>query len=404
MAKKVVLAYSGGLDTSVAIRWIAERYGAEVIALSLDLGEEKDYEAIRQKALKVGAVQAIVRDAKEEFVRDYLWPALRANALYEKSYPLATALGRPLMARHSVEVAHQEGADAVAHGCTGKGNDQVRFEVTYAALDPTLQVIAPAREWGMTREEEIRYAEKHGIPVPVGVKSPYSIDTNLWGRSIECGILEDPNAEPPEEVYAWTTSPRTAPDEPETIEITFESGVPVALDGKRFSGPDLIERLNALGGKHGVGRIDMIENRLVGIKSREVYEAPAATILLTSHRELERLTLDRDTAHLKETLEPKYAELVYYGLWHSPLREHLEAFFASTQARVTGSVRIRLYKGACTILGRQSPYSLYDVNLATYDKADRFDHTASEGFIKIWALPAKVAAASKRTARPEQAQ
>ncbi len=396
MPQKVVLAYSGGLDTSVAIRWIKERYGAEVIALSIDLGEEKDYEGIRQKALKVGAVKAFVVDAKEEFLRGFVFPALAANALYEGAYPLATALGRPLIAQHATRVALEEGADAAAHGCTGKGNDQVRFEVTFAALAPQLKVIAPAREWSMTREQEIEYAQQHDIPVPVDVRNPYSVDVNLWGRSIECGVLEDPNVTPPEEVFKWTASTTAAPDQPEEVTIGFERGVPVSLDGQRLPPVELVTRLNALAGRHGVGRIDMVENRLVGIKSREVYEAPAATALLAAHRDLERLTLDRDTAHYKAALELKYAELVYYGLWHSPLRRHLDAFFGSTQERVTGSVRLRFYKGTCLVVGRESPESLYDFRLATYDAADRFDHAASVGFIKIWGLPTEVAAARER--------
>jgi len=399
MPQKVVLAYSGGLDTSVAIRWIKERYNAEVIALSVDMGAEKDYEGIRQKALKVGALKALVVDAKEEFLRDFVFPALGANALYEGSYPLATALGRPLIAQHTVRVALEEGADAVAHGATGKGNDQVRFEVTFAALAPQLKVVAPARDWGMTREQEIEYARRYGIPIPVDVDSPYSIDVNLWGRSIECGVLEDPTAAPPEEVFEWTTSPTKAPAEPEEIVIGFEGGVPVSLEGQPVAPVELVARLNSLGGRHGVGRVDMIENRLVGIKSREVYEAPAATILLTAHRDLERLTLDRDTAHYKAALELKYAELVYYGLWHSPLRRHLDAFFRSTQRRVSGSVRLRLHKGSCLAVGRESPESLYDFRLATYEAADRFDHTASVGFIKIWGLPTEVAAARERKDR-----
>ncbi len=396
MPEKVVLAYSGGLDTSVAIRWIKERHRAEVIALSVDMGAEKDYEGIRQKALQVGALKAFVVEAKEEFLRDFVFPALAANALYEGSYPLATALGRPLIAQHAVRVALEEGADAVAHGATGKGNDQVRFEVTFAALAPQLKVVAPAREWDMTREQEIEYARRHQIPIPVDVDSPYSIDVNLWGRSIECGVLEDPNCPPPEEVFEWTVSPAAAPEQPEEVTIGFEAGIPASLDGQPLPPAELVARLNALGGKHGVGRVDMIENRLVGIKSREVYEAPAAILLLSAHRDLERLTLDRDTAHYKSTLELKYAELVYYGLWHSPLRRHLEAFFRSTQARVTGSVRLRLHKGSCLAVARQSPESLYDFRLATYDAADRFDHTASPGFIKIWGLPTEVAAARER--------
>lgn len=384
---KIVLAYSGGLDTSVAIRWLAERYDAEVVTVTADVGEVKDYEAIRQKALDVGAAEAYLIDAKEEFARDFITPCLKANALYEDGYPLATAMARPLIAKKTVEIAQRVKAEAVAHGATGKGNDQVRFEVTFRALNPKLQIIAPAREWGMSREDEIEYARQHGIPVPVDVDSPYSVDQNLWGRSIECGRLEDPTAEPPEEVFEWTRSPQEAPDEPEYITIEFECGVPVALDGQRVSMVELIAQLNQRAGAHGVGRVDMIENRLVGIKSREVYEAPAAIALIQAHRALEALTLERDLAHFKRQLELKYSELVYYGLWYHPLREALDAFMDSTQNTATGTVRMRLFKGTCTVVGRESPYSLYKYELATYDRADQFDHRASEGFIKIFGLP-----------------
>lgn len=384
---KIVLAYSGGLDTSVAIRWLAEHYNADVVTVTADVGEVKDYEAIRQKALNVGAVEAYLIDAKEEFVRDFITPCLKANALYEDGYPLATAMARPLIAKKTVEIAHQVGAEAVAHGATGKGNDQVRFEVTFRALNPTLRIIAPAREWGMSRDDEIEYAQKHNIPVPVDVDSPYSVDQNLWGRSIECGKLENPTEEPPEEVFEWTRSPQEAPDEPEYITIEFERGVPVALDGQRVGMVELIAQLNQRAGAHGVGRVDMIENRLVGIKSREVYEAPAAITLIQAHRALEALTLERDLAHFKRQLELKYSELVYYGLWYHPLREALDAFMDSTQSTVTGSVRMKLFKGTCMVVGRESPYSLYKYELATYDRADQFDHRASEGFIKIFGLP-----------------
>jgi argininosuccinate synthase len=396
MRKKVVLAYSGGLDTSVAIKWLRDQRDVDVIALSIDLGEEKDYEGIRRKAEKVGAVKAVVVDAKEEFLSDYVFPALRANALYEGRYPLATALGRYLISKHSARVAQEEGADMVAHGATGKGNDQVRFEVSFAALAPALQPIAPAREWGMTREQEIEYAHANSIPIPVNVDSPYSIDVNIWGRSIECGILEDPTQEPPEEVFEWTTSPLKAPDKPAYLEIGFEKGVPISLDGKKTGAVDLVSALNRIGGQNGVGRIDMLEDRLVGIKSREVYEAPAATILLCAHAALESMTLDRDTIHFKRQLEQRYSELVYYGLWFTPLRSHLDAFFLSTQQNVTGSVRLKLYKGSCAPVGLSSPHSLYERRLATYDKGDLFDHTAGLGFIKIWGLPAKVSAQVER--------
>ncbi|MFA4028310.1 MAG: hypothetical protein GDYSWBUE_000190 [Candidatus Fervidibacterota bacterium] len=387
---KVVLAYSGGLDTSVAIRWLAERYNAEVVTVTVDVGEVKDYEAIRQKALRIGAKQAFLIDARDEFANDFITPCLKANAIYEDGYPLATAMARPLIAKKVVEVAHEIGADAVAHGATGKGNDQVRFEVTFRALDPSLKIIAPAREWGMSREEEIEYAREHGIPIPVDVESPYSIDQNLWGRSIECGKLEDPAQEPPEEVFEWTTPQAHAPDEPQYITVEFERGVPVAVDGERMDLVKLISHLNLVAGRHGIGRVDMIENRLVGIKSREVYEAPAAITLITAHKALEALTLERDLIHFKRGLELKYAEVVYYGLWYHPLREALDAFMDATQRTVTGTVRLKLFKGTCMVVGRESPFSLYRYELATYDRADQFDHRASEGFIKIFGLPTMV--------------
>ncbi len=387
---KCVLAYSGGLDTSVAIRWIAEKYGVEVIALAIDVGEEKDYEGIRQKALQVGAVESVVVDAKQEFFDEYLTRALAANLMYEGRYPCFTALARPLLAQHQVRVAKEKGARYLAHGCTGKGNDQVRFEVTYAALAPEMEVIAPAREWGMTRAQEIDYAAQHGIPVPVGKESPYSTDTNLWGRSIEAGAIEDPTKEAPPDAWLWTVNVEDAPEQPTYVRIEFERGVPVALDGERLPGPELVGRLNALGGANGVGRIDMLENRLVGIKSRELYEAPAATILLEAHRDLEAMCLDRETAHFKPYLELRYAELVYYGLWFTPLRKAIDAFLAETQRTVTGEVTVKLHKGRAMPVARTSPYSLYDYRLATYDKGDLFDPKDSPGFIRLWALPARI--------------
>ncbi len=397
MAKELcVLAYSGGLDTSVAIKWIADRYNVDVIALAVDVGEEKNYEAIRRKGEQVGAVESIVVDAKQEFFDDFITRAIAANLMYEHKYPAFTALARPLLAKEQVRIAREKGATYVAHGCTGKGNDQVRFEVTYQALAPELKVIAPAREWNMSREEEIEYAERHGIPVPVGKESPYSTDTNLWGRSIECGVIEDPSQEAPEDAWQWTVSPAQAPDEPAYVQIEFEQGVPVALDGERLPGPELVARLNALGGAHGVGRVNMMENRLVGIKSRELYETPAAAILLAAHRDLESLTLDRETYHFKPYLELRYAELVYYGLWYTPLREAIDAFMAETQKRVSGTVTMKLYKGRAEAVARESNWSLYDYSLATYAAEDQFDQSASVGFIHIWGLPAKVAAAVRR--------
>lgn len=393
---KVVLAYSGGLDTSVAIRWMQDQWGMEVHAVAIDLGEERDYEGIREKALRIGAAGAEVIDAKEDFARDFIFPALKANAVYEDKYPLSTALGRPLIAKLVGEVAVRLGAEGVAHGATGKGNDQVRFEVTWACLFPHLKRLAPIRDWGMSREQEIDYAEEHGIPVPVGKTSPYSYDTNLWGKSAEAGPLEDPWVEPPADVHQWTRDPEAAPDRPAYVEIEFERGVPVALDGERLSPAALIARLNALAGEHGVGRIDMIENRLVGIKSRETYECPAAVVLLSAHRDLESLCLEREQAHYKRMLELKYAELVYYGMWYSPLRRALDAFMDTTQETVSGVVRMKLHKGNCLAVGRKSPSSLYRYELATYDQADRFDQQASKGFIDLWGLSAQLAERVRR--------
>ena len=387
-----MLAYSGGLDTSVAIRWIIEKYGMDVITLTAEVGSEKDIAGIEQKALNAGAVKALVVDARELFVKHFVFPALQADALYEGQYSLATALARPLIAKLMVDVANQEGASAVAHGCTGKGNDQVRFDVSVAALAPQLKIIAPAREWGLTREEEIAYAQKHGIPVPVTVASPYSIDENLWGRSIECGILEDPWAEPPEEVFAWTRSAADAPDEPAYVEIGFEKGIPVSLDGKEMDGVSLIQKLHQIAGEHGVGRIDHVENRLVGIKSREIYEAPAATVLLLAHKALEALTLSKDQLRFKEKVALEYADLIYNGLWFTAYHGDLAAYVQSTQRHVTGMVRVKLHKGNAKIVGRKSPKSLYSYSLATYDKGDIFDQSASLGFIHIWGLPVRTQA------------
>ena len=390
--KKVVLAYSGGLDTSVSIHWLKERYDAEVVALTVDVGQGKDIEAIRQKALSLGAIKAIALDAREEFVRDFVFPTLRAGAIYEGDYPLSSALSRPLIARYLVEVARQEGATAVAHGCTGKGNDQVRFDVSVGALAPDLEIIAPVREWGMSREEEIEYAHEHRIPVPVTVDSPYSIDANLWGRSIECGVLEDPWEEPPEEVFEWTKSPAEAPNDPCYVEIEFEKGTPIALDGERLSGAQLIVRLNALAGGYGIGRIDHLENRLVGIKSREVYEAPAAAVLYEAHRKLEKMTVTKQSARFNAIVAATYADLVYNGLWYSALKCDLDAYVGSAQRHVTGTVRVKLGRGNCQVVGVRSPYSLYSYSLTTYDKADAFDHRAAVGFIKLWGLPLRVQA------------
>jgi argininosuccinate synthase len=392
MADKVVLAYSGGLDTSVAIRWIKEKYNLDVIALTVDVGNERDFSAIRKKALDVGAIRALVVDAKDSFVSEYVFPALQAGALYEGEYPLATALARPLMAKLLVDVAQKEGASAVAHGCTGKGNDQVRFEVSVSALAPDLKIIAPAREWGMTREQTINYAQRYGIPVPVTVASPYSIDENLWGRSIECGVLEDPWVEPPEEVFTWTKPAGEAPNKPDYVEVGFEKGIPVTIDGQQPGGVSLIQRLNELAGRHGVGRIDHVENRLVGIKSREIYEAPAAGLLLQAHQALEAMTLSKSQLRFKQKVAQEYADLIYNGLWFTALRQDLAAYVRSSQRFVTGTVRLKLFKGSSRVVGRKSPFSLYSYGLATYDRADVFDQSASPGFIHIWGLPIRTQA------------
>ncbi|HET8910857.1 MAG TPA: argininosuccinate synthase [Ktedonobacteraceae bacterium] len=391
---KVVLAYSGGLDTSVAIRWIQEQYGLEVVTVTIDIGNDRDLPSIAARAEQIGAVKALIVDGREDFVKYFVWPGLKANAVYEGQYPLATALARPLIARLLVEVARAEGAVAVAHGCTGKGNDQVRFDVSINTLAPDLKIIAPVREWSMTRDNEIVYAHEHNIPIKTTAANPYSVDQNLWGRSIECGVLEDPWAEPPEEVYAWTTNPESyglpggpPVPEPTYVEITFQEGTPVALNGEEIEGVTLIEYLNKLGGKYGIGRIDHIENRLVGIKSREIYEAPGATILLQAHQALEGLTLSRDQAHFKEIITGEYARLIYNGQWYSALHQDLAAYVQSSQRFVSGTVRMKLALGRSAIVGRRSENSLYNHSLATYDSGDQFDHNAALGFIKLWGLP-----------------
>ena len=387
---KIVVAYSGGLDTSVMIKWLMEKYDAEVITATGNLGQRKELTGVEQKAYATGASRVYIRDLTREFVEGYVFPALKAGALYEKAYPLATSLGRPLLAKLLVDVARKEGATTVAHGCTGKGNDQVRFEVSVAALAPDLKVLAPLRGWEFkSREEEIAYARKHGIPVAATVASPYSIDENIWGTSIECGVLEDPMVEPPADAYQRTVAPEVAPAEAQYVTIEFENGVPVALDGEPCDAVSLIHQLNDIGGAHGVGRIDLVENRLVGIKSREIYEAPAATILHFAHTELERLTLDKSVFHFKSQLAHEYANLVYNGLWFSPLKKALDAFIDETQSVVSGTVKVKLFKGSTTIAGRESRYSLYNAKLATYTEEDQFDHSSSEGFIKIFGLPLK---------------
>jgi argininosuccinate synthase len=392
MADKVVLAYSGGLDTSVAIKWLKEKHALDVIAFSVDVGNEPDFPAIREKALKLGAVKALVSDARKAFVDRFVFPALKADAVYQGQYPLSTALARPLMAELLVETALKEGAKAVAHGCTGKGNDQVRFDVSVAGLAPELKILAPARDWGMTRDQTIKYAQRHDIPVPVTADSPYSIDQNLWGRSIECGVMEDPWIEPPDDAFIWVRALEETPDKPEYIEIGFEKGVPVAVNGREMDGIVLIQQLNDLAGKHGVGKIDHIEDRVVGIKSREVYETPAAVVLLQAHQALEALTLSKEQRRFKNIIAGEYADLVYNGLWFTSFREDLAAYVESSQRFVTGTVRIKLFKGSCSVVGRKSPYSLYRHELATYDKGDVFDQSAAVGFIHLWGLPARIQA------------
>ncbi|MFA5144957.1 MAG: argininosuccinate synthase [Candidatus Omnitrophota bacterium] len=391
--KKVVLAYSGGLDTSCAIRWLKDQ-GYEVVCFMADLGQGlgqgEDFEAIEARGLAAGASKVYIKDLQDEFVEDFVLPALKANAVYEGKYLLATALGRPLIAKYLVQIAHKEKAQAVAHGCTGKGNDQVRLEVTAGILDPKLEIIAPVRVWEFkSREEEIEYARMYNIPIDVTKKRPYSIDRNIWGISIEAGVLENLEQEPPEDAYLITKSPTAQSTYPKYIEIYFEEGVPKKIDGRAYKLKRLIEHLNDIGGLHGVGRVDVVENRLVGIKSREIYEAPAATILHTAHRELESLVLDRELAHFKEIVALKYAELVYYGLWYSPLKLALDSFVNSTQKHVSGSIRLKLFKGNCLAVGRRSPHSLYKKELSTYGKEDKFDQKLAEGFIKIWGMPYK---------------
>jgi argininosuccinate synthase len=390
VADKVVLAYSGGVDTSVAIKWLQEKYNMEVIAFSVDVGNEPNFPAIREKALKLGAIKAVVADAKKEFINDFAFPALKANAIYQGQYPLSTALARPLMAKLLVETALKEGAKFVAHGSTGKGNDQVRFDVSVAGLAPELQILAPARDWEMTRDETIDYAKRHGIPLPVTAESPYSIDQNLWGRSIECGVMEDPWAEPPEDAFIWVRPIAKTPDKPEYVEIEFAKGIPVAVNGRKMEGVALVQHVNDLAGKHGIGKVDHIEDRVVGIKSREVYETPAALVLIQAHRALESLTLAKEQLRFKELVSAEYAALVYNGLWFTSFREDLTAYIESSQRYVTGTVRLKLFKGSSMVVGRKSPYSLYRHELATYDKGDVFDQSAAAGFIHLWGLPARI--------------
>ncbi|MDR1019258.1 MAG: argininosuccinate synthase [Synergistaceae bacterium] len=397
---KVVLAYSGGLDTSVAIPWLKEQ-GYEVVTMTADVGQQADnMDEINEKAVLTGAVTAHMLDLRQEMIEKFIWPGLKANALYEGIYPLNSAYSRPIIAQALIHIAHLEGAVAIAHGCTGKGQDQVRIEVCANALDPGIEVLAPVRDWHMTREEEMEYAEKHDVPVPTTRKSPYSLDDNIWGRSCECGVLEDPWNTPPDGAYGLTVDPVDAPDKPEIIEIAFEKGIPVAVDGKKHGCVDLIEVLNKKAGAHGVGRVDMVENRLVGFKSREVYECPGAVTLITAHKALETITLSKDVMRAKSGLEEKFSELLYEGYWFSPLMDAIQAFMDKTQEVVSGSVRVRLYKGQAVVEGMKSPNAIYRYDLATYSDGDAFDHSSAVGFIKVWGLPIKTWTQSHPEYRP----
>jgi argininosuccinate synthase len=392
MTERVVLAYSGGLDTSVGIGWIAEETGAEVVAVAVDVGQGgEDMDVIRKRALECGAVEAVVADARDEFAEQYCLPALQANALYMDRYPLVSALSRPVIVKHLVEAARHHGASTVSHGCTGKGNDQVRFEVGIGALAPDLKVIAPVRDFAWTREKAIAWAEERDLPIDVSKKSPYSIDQNVWGRAVETGFLEDIWNAPIEDVYSYTDDP-AEPRDPDELVITFDRGVPVAIDGETVTVLQAIQELNRRAGAQGVGRLDMVEDRLVGIKSREVYEAPGAIALITAHQELESVTVERDLARFKRTVEQRWGELVYDGLWFSPLKDSLDAFIASTQQHVCGDVRLTLHAGRAVVTGRRSEQSLYDFNLATYDEGDTFDQSLAKGFVQLWGLPSKIAA------------
>ena len=396
MSSRVVLAYSGGLDTSVIIHWLKAERDMRVVAFSADLGQGEELEPLREKAVKTGAEGIHIRDLREEFVHDFIFPALRANATYQSGYPLHTALGRPLIAKELVRVAREEKCDSVAHGCTGKGNDQVRFETGVAALAPDLKVLAPLREWDMkTREDEIDYAVKHEIPIPITRSKPYSLDRNLWGCAIECGELEDPWNAPPEDAYQMTANPLEAPDKPDEVVVGFEAGLPVSLDGKPMGGVELIEKLNEVAGVHGVGRLDMVEDRVVGIKSREIYENPAAAVLLAARQGLQELAVSKPVRQVQDILSAQYADLIYTGRWFTDLRGTLDAFFAEAQKYVTGEARVRLFKGAVAVLGRKAPWSLYDEKLATYGAGDTFRHTSAEGFLDIYSLPVRAEGARR---------
>ncbi|MCW4044720.1 MAG: argininosuccinate synthase [Candidatus Bathyarchaeota archaeon] len=401
MTEKIVLAYSGGLDTSVLIKWLQEKYNAEVITVTVNVGQPEDLKEIEEKALRLGVLKHYSIDAKEEFAADYVFPAIKANALYEGKYPISTSLSRPLIAAKMVEIAEKDGATALAHGCTGRGNDQVRFDISLGALAPDLKIIAPVREWGMTREEEIAYAKTKGIPVSTAAKK-YSIDQSIWGRSIECGILEDASKEPPEDAFEWTVTPEKAPNTPEYVTIKFDGGVPVAVNGKKLKPLALIELLNETAGKHGVGRIDHIEDRLVGIKSRENYECPAATVILEAHKDLEKMVLTRHEVLFKQQIDAEWAFLAYAGLWMDPLREDLEAFINKTQENVCGEVRVKLYKGALQVVGRSSPMSLYDQNLVNYNIKTSFNQAHSKGFIELWGLQTRMSNVLKQKTKKQK--
>jgi len=395
MTETVVFAYSGGLDTSILTKWLQEKYNVDVITVTLDVGQQDDLKAIEKNVKSLGVLKHYSIDAKHEFVTEYVLPALKANALYEGKYPVSSALSRPLIVSKMVEIARKEGAVAIAHGCSGKGNDQVRFDVTIKSLAPDLKIIAPVREWNLTRDEEIKFAKANGIPIPVDVNNPYSIDQNLWGRSIECGVLECPEHEPPEEIFEFTVSPEKAPDKPEYVTIKFEKGVPTAINNENLDPVELIQTLNKIAGKHGVGRIDHMEDRLVGIKSREVYECPAATVLIEAHKDLEKTVLTRHEIFFKQQVDAQWTFLAYTGLWMDPLREDLEAFINKTQERVCGEVRLKLYKGQVSVVGRSSTFSLYDLNLATYNIETSFDQAFSKGFIELWGFPTVIARSLK---------
>ena len=399
MPEKLVLAYSGGLDTSVAIHWLTKERGYEVVALTVDVGMDRDRETLEKRALAAGASRFLWHDVQELFVSHFAFPALAAGALYEGQYPLATALSRPLIAERMVEVAREERASAIGHGCTGKGNDQVRLDVAIHALAPELRIVAPVREWDMDREAEIVYARENSIPVEVSNNNPYSIEQNLWGRSIECGVLEDPWEEPPDDIYEWTRSVEQAPADPRYVEISFEQGVPVALDGREIDSVKMVNVLNQAAGEHGIGRIDMVENRLVGFKSREIYEAPAAVTLIAAHQALEQITLSKEQMRMKANVAQECADLIYNGLWFTPHHRDLAAYVQSSQGSVSGTVRVRLAKGQALVVGRKSTRSLYDMSMATYDKGDQFDQSAAEGFIRIWGLPIRIQAQAEKRAK-----